>query len=384
MTPHTPPPLCSRRRTPTIGRSLACNRTVTMSDGISLSVRDCGSHAAGHTVVLLHGFCSNKDSWNIQMKQLILRWGNNIRIISYDHRGHGDSGSASMHTYRIDRLADDLAELLVALGVTGPLTLAGHSMGGMTALAYLHRPAGKRPVEPQSLILIATAAGNLGSRGLGRLLNSPATNMLYHLVHRLPRGSTDDVVQFLARPVCAALTRHGGYGEAAAKSSVAASAAAMRATPSTTKVGFLRALKEYDCSQTLSSITAKTTIISGGADKLTPVRHARELADGIPGSTLIHRPTAGHTLLHEIPQVVTEAISSTVATGGPALAAGSQVSRLAQPDTEVRVLECRHSGANDPGACATPEEAPGGDFRVERCGASLLKVSSIEGEERAS
>ena len=92
------------------------------------------------------------------MTQLIRGWGNNIRIISYDHRGHGDSGSASMHTYRIDRLADDLAELLVALGVTGPLTLAGHSMGGMTALAYLRRPASKRPVEPESLVLVATAA----------------------------------------------------------------------------------------------------------------------------------------------------------------------------------------------------------------------------------
>ncbi len=235
MTPQTPPTRCSRRRTPGKGRSLTRNHRVTMSDGISLSVRDWGSPAAGHTVVLLHGFCSNKESWNIQMTQLILRWTNNIRIISYDHRGHGDSGSAPMHTYRIDRLADDLAELLVALGVTGPLTLAGHSMGGMTALAYLRRPASKRPVEPQSLVLVATAAGNLGSRGLGRLLSTPATNMLYHLVHRMPRAGTDGVVQFLARPVCAALTRHGGYGEATPKSSVAMSVAAMRATPSTTK-----------------------------------------------------------------------------------------------------------------------------------------------------
>jgi hypothetical protein len=91
------------------------------------------------------------------------------------------------------------------------------------------------------------------------------------------------------------------------------SAAAINATPSTTKVGFLRGLKEYDCSQILSSITAKKTIISGGADKLTPMRHARELADGIPGARLIHRPAAGHTLLHEIPQVVTGAISSAIA-----------------------------------------------------------------------
>jgi pimeloyl-ACP methyl ester carboxylesterase len=273
-----------------------------------------------------------KDSWSIQMTQLIRLWGNNIRIVSYDHRGHGDSGSASMQTYRIDRLADDLADLLVALRVTGPLTLVGHSMGGMVALAYLGRPTSKRPIDPESLVLVATAAGKLGSHGLGRLLSTPATGLLYHLVHRLPRVGTDEIVQFLARPVCVALTRYGGYGDAAPKSLVTASAAAINATPSTTKVGFLRGLKEYDSTQTLSSITAKTTIISGGADKLTPMWHARELADGIPGATLISRPTAGHTLLHEVPLVITEAISSAIAAGSPPFATESQVSRLAQSD----------------------------------------------------
>lgn len=300
-------------RIPDTRRSQVCDRIITTRDGVSLSVREHGSAAAGHTVVLLHGFCLNKASWDIQVTQLLRHWGNRIRIISYDHRGHGDSGCAAMHTYRIDRLADDLAELLVALDVTGPLTLAGHSMGGMTALAYLGRPPGTRPLEPQNLVLVAAAAGNLGSCGLGRLLSSPATSMLYHIVRHLPSGGTDELVQFLAKPLCAALTRHCGYGAAAAKSLVAESAAAINATPSRTKVGFLLGLKEYDCSATLSSITARTTIVSGGADKLTPPCHARELSDGITGATHIHRPTAGHTLLNEVPQVVTDAITTAIA-----------------------------------------------------------------------
>jgi hypothetical protein len=55
--------------------------------------------------------------------------------------------------------------------------------------------------------------------------------------------------------------------------------------------------------------------------------HARELADGIPVAKLIHRPTAGHTLLHEVPQVVTGAISAAIA--GSSVLVRSQVSRLA-------------------------------------------------------
>ena len=381
-TPQPPLMRSGRRGMPGERRSLARHRTVTTSDGVSLSVRDWGSHVAAHTVVLLHGFCLNKESWNIQMAQLIRRWGNKVRIISYDHRGHGDSGNASMHTYRIDRLANDLAELLVALRVTGPLTLVGHSMGGMTALAYLGRPASTRPVEPENLVLIATAAGNLGSHGLGRLLSTPATNMLYHLVHRMPRAGTDDIVQFLSRPVCAAVTRHSGYGETAPKSLVATSAAAINTTPSTTKVGFLRGLKDYDCSQTLNFIAAKTTIISGGADKLTPMWHARELADGIPGATLIHRPTAGHTLLHEVPQVVTEAISSAIAIGRAALGAASQAGRLPQSDAAARV-DCGHFRASDSGAFVPSEEPTGGDFRVDYRD-SASEESPIEVEERVS
>ena len=75
---------------------------------------------------------------------------------------------------RIDRLAADLDEVLTALNVTAPLTLVGHSMGAMAALAYLSRPARERSVDPHGLVLVAAAAGKLAQRGLGRLLGTRA------------------------------------------------------------------------------------------------------------------------------------------------------------------------------------------------------------------
>jgi pimeloyl-ACP methyl ester carboxylesterase len=66
-------------------------RTVTTSDGVSLSVREYGPRHAAHTVVLLHGLCLNKDSWTIQIEHLLHQYGDSIRIISYDHRGHGET-----------------------------------------------------------------------------------------------------------------------------------------------------------------------------------------------------------------------------------------------------------------------------------------------------
>jgi len=283
-------------------------RTVTTSDGVALSVREYGSRDAAHTVVLLHGFCLNKDSWTIQIDHLLHQYGDSIRIISYDHRGHGDSAAAPMHTYHIDRLAADLADLLVALGVTGPLTLAGHSMGGMVALAYLGRPAGQRPVQPHGLILVATAAGKLAQRGLGRLLANPATGILCALADHALHAVADRTLRALARPVCGAVIRYGGYGTASRDALVAVSAATINATPVATKAGFLRALRHYDQYRTLISITATAVVISGGADRLTPPSHAHDLARGIPGAMRVHRPSAGHMLLDEAPHVISNAI----------------------------------------------------------------------------
>jgi len=287
-------------------------RTVTTSDGVSLSVREYGSRDPAHTIVLLHGFCLTKDTWTIPIDHLLHRYGDSIRIISYDHRGHGDSAAAPMHTYRIDRLAADLADLLAALGVAGPLTLAGHSMGGMAALAYLGRPAGQQPVQPHGLILVASAAGKLAERGLGRFLANPATDIFYELAQHAPRAAAEHAFRVLARPVCEVLVRYGGYGAASRDARVAASAATINATPVATKAGFLRALRHHDQYRTLSSITATTVVISGGADRLTPPAHAHDLAGGIPGAVLVHQPAAGHMLLNEAPRVISNAIISVI------------------------------------------------------------------------
>jgi pimeloyl-ACP methyl ester carboxylesterase len=288
-------------------------RTVTTSDGVRLAVRDYGSDRADNpTVVLLHGLCLTQESWEPQVRRLRRRWGSRIRIITYDHRGHGRSTGAPMPTYRIDQLAADLAEVLTALHITGPLTLAGHSMGGMTALAYFSRPAWDRPVEPQGLVLVGTAAGNIAERGIGRLLATPATGALFGLVHRMPQRAADNAVKALMRPLGAALSRYSGNGSAFA----AASRDAVRSSSLTTATGFLPSLKTYSEYDTLASIAAKTIVVSGGADMLTPASHSRDMAAAIPDAVHLHHPTAGHMLLQDAAECVSNAISRAMGGSG--------------------------------------------------------------------
>lgn len=277
---------------------------VTTRDGVDLAIREHGSRTASHTVVLLHGWCMNTNAWNLQVSQLIDQWGADIRVIGYDHRGHGDSAAAPVETYRVDQLADDLAVVLEALAVTGRLTLVGHSMGGMTALAYLGRPADQRPVEPHSIVLVATAAGKLAERGIGRLLKSRASDAVCAVGYQFPRLATG-VVRAFGRPVARALRIW-------AEESLGG---AIDTTPLSSQLGFMQGLKAYNHYATLPTITARTTIISGGADTLTPAQHGRDMAAGIAGARLIYRPEASHMVLHEEPELVTAAISDAIAAG---------------------------------------------------------------------
>lgn len=310
-------------------------QTITTSDGAQLGVRDFGSRRdADRTIVLLHGLGLSQDSWTSQIRRLITRWGSSIRIVSFDHRGHGSSTPAPKHTYQIERLGADLAEVLTALGITGPVTIAGHSMGGMAALAYLARPFSEQPIQADGLVLIATAAGKLAERGLGRLLATPATALLCELVNLPPHAATDHLIQALARPACLALNASGALSRAHRKALTDIVATCLTATPLTTAVGFLPGLRRYNVYAALPTITARTIVVSGGADILTPTAHALDLVAGIDYATHLHLPGGGHMLLQEAPHLVGAALERAMC-GPAAHTRRASPPRLARP----RVLE---------------------------------------------
>lgn len=284
-------------------------RIVTVRDGVKLTVRDQGPAHAEATVVLLHGLCLERASWAGQIRRLTRQWGDRIRIISYDHRGHGTSDSAPKHTYTVEQLAEDLADVLAALRVTGPLTLAGHSMGGMVALAYLGRPPADRPVEPSGLVLVATAAGRLAERGVGRLLATPATDVLCGLAAATPQRA----IRLLTKPVRATLALQQRNHSRSTLSALFTTALAAT-TSLDAAAGFLPGLRSFNQTATLGSVRAQTIVLSGGVDLLTPPSHALEMAAAIPGAAHVHLPMAGHMLLQEAAHAVTDAIGRTIVT----------------------------------------------------------------------
>jgi pimeloyl-ACP methyl ester carboxylesterase len=115
-----------------------------VSPGVDLFAQDLG---AGRPVVLLHGWALSHEVWDRQIR-VLLEAGR--RVIAVDLRGHGASTKCA-DGYDVERLSDDVAGLLRALGV-GDVDLVGWSLGGLTAFAL----AARHPEQVRRLVLVGS------------------------------------------------------------------------------------------------------------------------------------------------------------------------------------------------------------------------------------
>ncbi|PTR24770.1 pimeloyl-ACP methyl ester carboxylesterase [Rhodococcus sp. OK519] len=244
---------------------------VESEDGVSLAVREYGPTDAPVTAVFVHGHCLHTHSWARLRSHLTREWGTAVRMVFYDHRGHGESGSAPAHTYTIDQLGRDLEAVIRSTVPSGPIVLVGHSMGGMTALAYARQnpqTVGDRIV---GVGLLSTAAGDITRSGLGRFLRHPLVSAFQFGVERMPRLSQRLISLVLDNP-----------------------------TSVVTMYGFLRSLVGFDESHSLARLAAIPSLVLGGtADMVTPFEHSVAIASNLPSAELVRLGGAGHSVILE-------------------------------------------------------------------------------------
>ncbi|MEV6929356.1 alpha/beta fold hydrolase [Dactylosporangium sp. NPDC051485] len=96
-----------------------------------------GAHRTAPTAVLIHGLALDTlASWYLTMAYPLAAAG--LDVVMYDLRGHGHTERPA-EGYALDDFVDDLAALLAALDITGPVCLLGNSFGGTIAFAYAAR-----------------------------------------------------------------------------------------------------------------------------------------------------------------------------------------------------------------------------------------------------
>lgn len=116
--------------------------------------------ADGPTLVLLHGNSANAWWWQ-QFADAAAR---RFRLIAIDQRGHGDSEWVRPPAYSPQDYAGDLGRVVRQLGLTRPF-LAGHSMGGISVLAFVK----DNPAAARAAVAIDVAVTS--SRGRDRYLS---------------------------------------------------------------------------------------------------------------------------------------------------------------------------------------------------------------------
>jgi pimeloyl-ACP methyl ester carboxylesterase len=295
------------------GRAL----TVLADDGVALHAEVSGPDDAPVTIIFTHGYTLNQDTWHYQ-RQALADGGQ--RLVFWDQRGHGRSGRSAPEHVSIDQIGADLGAVLAATAPgDGPVLLVGHSMGGMTIMALAaQRPELFGPKVVGTLLISTAAAGIDPASWLPGPLRPVARQAAAPVLRGASRGRPAVLVERsrqAAGDLAFLSTRFIAFGDSGVSPAVVDFLERIiRATPIDVVAQFYGALLDHDKHAALGVVgRVPSVVLVGDRDRLVPPRLAGELAAGIPGAELILVPGAGHVLMLECPEIVTEAIAGVLA-----------------------------------------------------------------------
>jgi pimeloyl-ACP methyl ester carboxylesterase len=268
-------------------------QVVMSSDGTPLNVEIDEAERKTPTIVFLHGWVENIDVWHYQ--RLALR--GRVRMVFVDLRSHGRSGRSYASNSSFSDLADDLAVVIKQLVPRGPIVLVGHSMGGMTIMELARSQPKLFGSRVKGVVLLGTSAGRL-------MRSSPG---LRYLIPMLRVGAP--VLDWGRRFNSYSIIRRWGLGPAAEERHVDMANEMLLEAPTHVLSDFYHNFVGLDLTSGLADLSRARTVVMGGtADLMTPPRHSRLLAEKIPGAELILLEGVGHMLMFEDHQAVTKAI----------------------------------------------------------------------------
>jgi len=260
------------------------------------------------TLVFAHGFCLRMSAFHFQRIRLGERWGPHVRMVFYDHRGHGRSGDGSPETYTLTQLGKDLETVLQVVAPHGAIVLVGHSMGGMTVLSHARQYPEQYGRRIVGAALISSAAEGVTRSPLGEILKNPALEALRFTARSAPRLMHRG--RNVSRSLIGPILRAASYSDLQVSRSLDAfSQRMMNGTPIATLMGFLRALEVHDETAGLWTLLRIPTLIAcGDHDLLTPDEYSRKMAASLPLSELVIVDGASHLALLDKPDAINDGL----------------------------------------------------------------------------
>jgi pimeloyl-ACP methyl ester carboxylesterase len=278
--------------------------------------------AAIPTVVFCHGYTLSLRCWVFQRRALKAA---GYRVVLWDQRGHGQSGAGSKASYEIDQLGLDLHAVITAVVPKGPLILVGHSMGGMTLMAL----ASQHPELVRDRVLgvafVSTSPGGISavSWGLGKVLGKAVHRLGPFAVGQLAgrQGLVNSVLK-AGREVEEYFVDLYSFASPVPLSIVRLTADMIFRTRMEVISDFMETFDKHDKREALEQfIGVETLVLNGVQDLLTPPQHSEEIVKLIPGAEHVLVNDAGHIIMLEHADVVSEQLLALIVRAQRAAAA---------------------------------------------------------------
>jgi pimeloyl-ACP methyl ester carboxylesterase len=280
--------------------------TVETADGTDIHVEMIeatdASAPARPTVIFVHGFCLDMGTFHFQRKALGAR--GEHRMLFYDQPGHGRSGKLETGEYELPALGETLRAVIDRLVPDGPLVLVGHSMGGMTIMAFAERYPEMFDDRVIGTVLMATSGGLLEETkiGLPAIIGRIGTPLL-PLVNNATKltGGMIDRARKAAANMAWLLTRRYGFGTANPSPALVSYVERMNAGTATETVArYLRTIYTHARYPALLALkNTPTLVIVGEYDMITPVTHSEEILRRLPDAEYVNVTDGGHVVMLE-------------------------------------------------------------------------------------
>ncbi|MEU6982799.1 alpha/beta hydrolase [Streptomyces sp. NPDC046324] len=283
------------------------------------------------TVVFSHGYCLGQDSWHFQREALR----GLVRTVYWDQRSHGRSGRGVAQSgpdgvpVSIDQLGRDLRAVIDAAAPEGPLVLVGHSMGGMTIMALADRYPDLVRERVVGVAFVGTSAGKLGEVNYG--LPTAGVNVVRRVLPGVLKalGAQAELVERGRRATAdlfAGLIKKYSFSSRDVDPAVARFAERMiESTPIDVVAEFYPAFAEHDKAAALAAFLGVPVLaLAGDRDLVTPSSHTEAIVDLLPDAELVIVPDAGHLVMLEHPEAVTDRLADLLAKVGAVPAAAAR------------------------------------------------------------
>jgi pimeloyl-ACP methyl ester carboxylesterase len=278
--------------------------TVTAADGTHLHVEIVEPKAptTKPTIVFVHGFALDMGTFYFQRKLLAER--GDHRLVFYDQPGHGRSSRLKSGEYDIAALGKSLAAVLDATVPDGHIILVGHSMGGMTIMAFAEQYPEWFGARVTGVVLMSTSAGLIDKTRLGlQSVVARASAPFFPLWSGAARlgGGAIDRARVVSSDLAWLLTRRYGFGDDRPSPSLVTFVEQMNSKTSVeTLTKYLHTLYTHNRFPALSALRGvPVLVLVGTKDYLTPVTHSEEILRHLPDAELVKIDNSGHVVMLE-------------------------------------------------------------------------------------